>query len=422
MKRKLTYRRVAMHVILLTSLIMLLSFTNNTIYAQGLCANEASLFIENFGAGTTPVSNADVVTTALTYKETGNLDIDGVYRVINNTQQNTNWYSSPDHTGNTNGRMLVMNGNGNTFYRHVVNNPAGFQAGYYAVGFFFMNVNRVNNCIPGNPPSITFILEYQAPDNSWVALGGSTVSVPLLESPTWIELGSVFTLPANGTNTIQNLRISINDGAPGVCGNDYAIDDIKISGCASGGPLPVEFLNVSAAKKEAGISIDWSTASETNSNFFDVEKSIDGGLNWNLVSTIKASGNSAVIKKYNAWDTKQVAGLNYYRIKQVDLDGKFKYSYTVLLKATFDNASAAVISNPFNSNIVIDFLSKKNQQVVATLFDVTGKKIATDKLTIPTGASRKTFEKGSTIQKGIYILIIVDENGSSIYKGKLVKQ
>lgn len=413
---------MTMHAILLLSFLMVVSLTSESVYAQSFCANESPIFIENFGSGTASVSNPDIIPGSLIYRETGDLDVEGVYRVTNNTQQKPDWHAASDHTGNTNGRMLVLNGKGNTFYSHVVNNPTGFQAGYYAVGMFFMNVNKAGNCPSGPAPTISFLLEYQAQDNSWIALGGSTVSVPLLGSPTWIQLGSVFTLPVTGAFTITNMRLSINDGTVAICGNDFAIDDLKLATCASGGPLPVEFSGISARQRGTGIAIDWSTSSESNSKYFDVEKSINGGKSWSMVSTVEASGNSTVVKKYTAFDGNQVVGLNYYRIKQVDMDGKFKYSYTVQVKISLEKSGASVISNPFNTNLGIDFFSKSNQSVSLALFDVTGKKVATFKMAIPIGTSRKIFDLPGNIQKGVYVLNIVDEAGYSMYKGKLVKE
>ncbi len=426
MQKKNSTKYVIFHSLLLTTFILLLSLTRNSILAQGFCANETALFTENFGAGTTPTSHPDIITSALTYQPVGELVAEGVYRVINNTQQKPDWHNSPDHTGNTDGKMLVINGNGNAFYSHVINNVSGFPAGYYSASLFFMNVNRENICGEGILlAQISFTLEYQAQDNSWVALIGSPVTappVPLSATPTWVQLGGVFTLPTTGTFNVQNLRLTLSDGTTGGCGNDYALDDIKLATCPSGGPLPVEFLNISAKQKGAGIAINWSTASETNNKYFDVEKSIDGGSNWILVTTTKASGNSAIIKKYNAFDAKPIVGTNYFRIKQVDMDGKYRYSITVNVKVNIDKTSASVLTNPIITDIAIDFLSKANQSVSLTLFDVTGKRIATDRWVIPKGNSRKTFDKANNIQKGIYILHIGDENGSLIYNGKLVKQ
>ncbi len=408
-----------------TSLLLLLGI-GTTTKAQMFCANETALFTETFGSGTTAVSHPDIITTALTYQAAGELVAEGIYRVINNAQQKPDWHNSPDHTGDVNGRMIVINGNGNAFYSHTVNSPSGFPAGYYSASMFFMNVNNINICGGGLLlPNISFILEYQAEDNSWVPFIGSPVTaaaVPNSPTPTWVQLGGVFTLPTTGLFSVQNIRLILSDGITGGCGNDYAIDDIKLATCPSGGPLPVEFLSVSAKQKGTGIAVNWSTASEINNKYFDVEKSIDGGANWTLVSTIKASANSDETKRYNVFDARPVAGLNYYRIKQVDMDGLYKYSITVNVRVIIDKTLAYVLTNPVASNFTVDFTTKNAQGVALSLFDATGKRVATDRWVIPKGSSRKSFDKAGALQTGIYILTIVDEKGAIIYNGKIVKQ
>jgi hypothetical protein len=393
--------------------------------AQSFCENETTFFLETFGTGTIPSSNPDIITSSLTYQATGDLFNEGVYRVINNTQQKPDWHLSADHTGDQDGKMLVVNGNGNKFYSHIINRPVGFAAGDYAISLFFMNINRYNLCGPGIIlPHVTFIVEYQALDNSWVPLTGSpssTIAIPLSEAPTWVQLGQALSLPSTGSYVVQNIRVTISDGNLGGCGNDYAMDDIRFGACPSNGPLPVEFTAVSAFQKGSAVSVNWSTASEINNKYFDVEKSVNGATDWLLVSTTKSNGNSSALKIYSTLDLKPNAGLNYYRVKQVDFNGSYKYSSIVYVKVAIEKTSAHVIANPIVDDIVISFLTKVKQQLSVRLFDITGKIIAAEKLAIPAGATIKTFGKTNNIQKGIYILNITDANGSLIYNGKLLK-
>ncbi len=429
MKTNFTTKSMNVHFSLVLILFALLSMSHGSVMAQSFCANEAIFFNENFGTGTTSSSNPDVF--GVNYQATGLLNIDGTYRVINNTQQNTGWHNSSDHTGNVDGKMLVINSGGSasntTFYQKVINRPSGFPAGYYSSSLFYMNVvvyqRSIDIC---GIPKIAFKLEYQAQNNAWVPLTGSPVTspiVPLTVTPMWNQLGGVFTLPATGNFVVQNFRLSLADFSKPGCGNDFAVDDIKLATCPSGGPLPVEFLDVSAKQKGAGVTVNWSTASEINNKYYDVERSNDGGATWNIVSTIKSSGNnSSATKRYSIFDPRPSAGANFYRIKQVDLDGQYKHSKTVSVKINLDKTVASVIANPFSSNISIDFLSKSNQTVALNLFDATGKRITTERFAIPKGNSRKVLDNVDMLQRGVYILNIVDESGAAIYYEKLVKQ
>ena len=359
MEKKFTFcaRTVATTVLTLSALFIN-SLTAKT-YAQLTCTNETVLFSESFGTGVTATSNPDILPTGLTYQDTGSLRAEGRYRVINSTQQKPEWHASEDHTpNNINGRMLVINGQSETFYSHQVNR--NFPPGVYIAGLFLMNVNTPGTCAP-NPllPMITFRVEYLSQANTWVPLTGSPYVSPAVGqslNPLWVGLGSSFTLPSTEGFVVQSLRIVLSDGTVGGCGNDFALDDIKLSLCPEGGPVPVEFLNINARQKGSGVSVEWSTSQELNSKSFVVEKSADGNFNWSVVAAINGAGNSSTVKNYNAYDPLPFKGINFYRIKQVDIDGRFKYSKTVNVRLNFTKTGISVLVNPFTQFTYSRFL------------------------------------------------------------------
>jgi Secretion system C-terminal sorting domain len=413
-------RRMSFIAILMVSFFTL--FISPVTKAQNFCNNEFILWSENFGEGALSASNPDVLNLA--YAPSGLLE-DGFYRVATNAQQRPEWHNSGNHTVSTpNGNMLVVNGNAVNFYSKIITrNNIGFAAGSYSSSLFLMNVNTLGTC--GEQallPIITFKLEYntEASGNEagWVSLQ-STTSSPVAQtgSPTWIQLGSLFTLPV----AAQRIRFTIASLSSSGCGNDFAIDDLKFATCPSGGPLPVEFLNVNANQKGSGVVVNWSTASENNNKYFDVEKSIDG-TNFTAFSSVTGAGNSSTLKNYNSFDSKPVAGLNYYRIKQVDTDGRFKYSMVVKVKINIEKTGVSILTNPFLNNITVDFLSNANQIVNVRLTDVSGKMISTERWAIAKGSTRLQMQNVSSIQKGLYIFTVVDDNGTIIYNNKLLKQ
>ena len=94
------------------------------------------------------------------------------------------------------------------------------------------------------------------------------------------------------------------------------------------GPLPVELLDVSANLHDHGVKVDWTTASEENNDYFTVERSIDG-RNFEALGNVQGQGTTSEINKYSFLDKAPKRGLNYYRIKQTDFDGKFSHSSVV---------------------------------------------------------------------------------------------
>jgi hypothetical protein len=426
MEKKFTfYVRLASCTLLTFSLLVINLFTAKT-YAQLTCQSATVLYQQTFGTGTAATSSSDVIPTGLTYQATGSLADEGTYRVINSTQQKPEWHISEDHTADVNGRMLVINGKAETFYNHRINDTRGFQSGTYIGSLFIMNVNTPGTCAP-NPllPHITIRLEYLSEANTWLPLTGSPYSAPLIPqslSATWVPLGSVFTLPSTGSFLVRSLRIVLSDSTHGGCGNDFALDDINVSFCPSGGPLPVQFLNINARQKGTGVSVEWSTAQELNSKSFVIEKSADGNFNWNVIATVAGAGNSSTIKNYSAYDPQPFNGINFYRIKQVDIDGRYVYSKTVNLKILFTKAGVSVLTNPFHSSLTVDFTSPTDQVVSARLSDIAGKQVAIEKWSISSGSTRKEMSNVNALQQGMYILTVSNAAGEILYNNKVIKQ
>ncbi|MDP4285139.1 MAG: T9SS type A sorting domain-containing protein [Bacteroidota bacterium] len=407
-------------------ILIALMFVSSSINAQISCANENVFWLENFGAGTTASSDSDVLTSGLTYQALGPLANEGVYRTINNTQQKPEWHVSADHTGNgADGKMLVVNGQAETFFQHQIV-AQGFAEGSYTASLYLMNVDTMGICGPNALlPAITFNVEYLSQAGTWMPLNGSPfTAAPVAQSQaaTWVNLGSTFTLPPTGNFVVTKIRVTLSDGTTGGCGNDFAMDDVKFAFCPEGGPTPVTFLGITANQKGSGVSVDWSTSQEINSGYFEVQKSADGNSNWGVVSTVNAAGNSQVVKKYNAYDANPLSGINYYRIKEVDKDGNFNYSKTVNVKLDIAKTGISVLANPFHSSLTVDFQSSTNQIVSARLIDITGKQIAIEKWSITAGNTRKDFSNVGGLQSGIYILSVSNNMGEILFNSKVIKQ
>ncbi|MEO7960369.1 MAG: T9SS type A sorting domain-containing protein [Ginsengibacter sp.] len=423
MEKKFTFITRLLFVLAVT---IITTFITGTSYGQIDCPNRRTLYSEDFGDGTTSTPHPDVIPSGLTYQDMGSLTAEGVYRIINNTQQKPEWHASADHTGNQNGRMLVANGLAEVFYNHVISNPAGFTDGNYTLSVFAMNVNTPGTCTYPLLSALTYSIQYLNASGNWIHLLGSPYTAPALPqvpSPTWIAQGSIFTLPATGGVLPTSLRIIISDGTKGGCGNDFAIDDINISQCLDqNNPTPVTFMGVNARQQGGGVSVNWSTSQELNSSFFDLEKSVDGTSSWSFVSTVKGAGNSSVVKKYGAFDAKPFSGYNFYRIKQVDIDGKFKYSKTVSIKVDASTTNISVLANPFHNNLTVDLFSPVDEVLTARMIDIMGKPVSVEKWNVTKGNTRKDFSNVNGLQQGMYILTVTNNAGKILYNGKVIKQ
>jgi len=408
-------------ICLVIAVIFMASFSAK---AQVSCPNSIVLGTEDFGQGTTPTSDPYVIN--LTYQATGSLASDGAYRVVDSTNQKPEWQVSGDHTGNSNGKMLVVNGIAGPFYSRTVTLAQGFVPGDYSVSLYLMNVDPTGLCSP-TPllTTLTFTVEYLSQANTWIPLIGSPYAAPAAPqttTPTWVNEGSIFTMPSAGSFIPTTIRVILGDNTPGGCGNDFAIDDMQLALCPSGGPMPVEFMNFTAQLQGSGVSLNWSTAQEINNSYFEVQRSADGNTNWQGIANVTGAGNSQVVKNYNAFDANPLPGINYYRIMQVDYDGNFKYSNTVNVKTNSDKTGVSVLQNPFYSTLSVNLSSSSSQTLSASLFDMAGQQVAAEKWTISAGSSRKDFSNVSGLQQGIYILSIRDNSGNILYNGKVIKQ
>ena len=92
------------------------------------------------------------------------------------------------------------------------------------------------------------------------------------------------------------------------------------------GPLPVELLSFTAIRRNDNVQLKWQTASETNNDFFNIERSEDG-RHWQTLGKMDGAGNSSETLAYTWTDQSPLRGLSYYRLKQVDFDGRYAYSW-----------------------------------------------------------------------------------------------
>ena len=116
--------------------------------------------------------------------------------------------------------------------------------------------------------------------------------------------------------------------------------------------LPVTLLSFTAARQANGsVAINWSTAAEFNNDRFLVERSIDG-RSFTTIATVAANTNASITSNYSALDRVPVFGLNYYRLTQVDKDGKKTVYAVKIVTIKKINGGISVYPNPVKGNII----------------------------------------------------------------------
>lgn len=184
-------------------------------------------------------------------------------------------------------------------------------------------------------------------------------------------------------------------------------------------PLPVVLKEFKAKASGKNAIITWSTTSEKNTNYFEVLTSTDG-LNFEVLTTVKAVGNSNVLNTYNFAHANALVSVNkvYYQLKTVDFNGAYQLSEVITLQSNqTSNKDVAVSPNPFQNNLVFNNLGDK-----ATLVDIIsfeGLTVYSQKLQ-PDANGNASIADLNNIKPGIYFVKVWGDEGVTV--NKLVKQ
>lgn len=165
--------------------------------------------------------------------------------------------------------------------------------------------------------------------------------------------------------------------------------------------LPVKWLSYGVTHETSGNTITWATATETNNSHFEIERSVDTH-SWERIASVASKGNGNISQKYSYTDDYLLPDDCFYRIKQVDFDGK--YDYSKVLVATNRAAAESFYYNSANRTI---HLNTTSQVGPATLYTLNG----TPVLTSENGSTLQTSE----LENGIYLLKLPSGNMCKLY-------
>ena len=149
--------------------------------------------------------------------------------------------------------------------------------------------------------------------------------------------------------------------------------------------FPVEWLGVAAEWEEANGLISWQTATEQNTFYYEVERKVGGQGAYEILGEVQASGYSNTVQSYSytdrdaAWKTGNE--VLYYRIRQIDLDGKFEYSNIVELQPKDADIGIKLYPNPASDFVNIDITKEDHSSPTSLIvFNTSGQQIMTKNL------------------------------------------
>ncbi|MEO8772421.1 MAG: T9SS type A sorting domain-containing protein [Ferruginibacter sp.] len=216
--------------------------------------------------------------------------------------------------------------------------------------------------------------------------------------------------PESITNTA---RITANSQA----GDVFTDDGTAVIG-ANGGPVPVKMTTFKAALLNKNGFITWTTESELNSDYFIVERSIDG-VHFEARGKVAGNGTTSFTHAYQYTDVlNTTSAIVYYRLKIVDIDGKYGFSKIVAIKlsGSLNVNDFSVYPNPFISDIRVSVTSASDEMATFRIISFDGKEMLTRKVSLQTGDNIVVLTNFGNIAKGNYILEVTTSTDKFIKK------
>lgn len=276
-----------------------------------------------------------------------------------------------------------------------------------------INLQTTNNLqyvTTGTAPNRIFIMEWA---NARWGFGATAAAVSfqvkLYETSNWIEFnyrqesGSALApsasigLTASGTGSSNFLSLQSAATIPGASlSTEMATIASKPltnqSYIFKPGVLPVSFAALSVSKSNGSHIVNWQTLNETNNAGFEVQRSVDG-INFSKILFVESkatTGNSLSALSYTATDSKPIDGTNYYRLKQMDKDGRFNYSSILSIKNSNGDtwASLNIYPNPAKEKLVVQLNSKLSSDVTVSVFNMLGSPILQNRYSITAGTTQ----------------------------------
>lgn len=233
---------------------------------------------------------------------------------------------------------------------------------------------------------------------------------------------------ANGVRLIQQFNVDgslvgCNADADGVWGVTNTVNpstgiitplqinsaDAPLSGGVCYSILPIRLGTFAVQKTGNNASIFWTTEQEINSKEFVIERATNGGT-FTAIATVRAAGNSAAKLSYSFTDIAPTKGVQLYRLRLVDFDGKFSNSATK--SVLFGNADVVLVTPNPASTFVNIYMGKNNNslsQIIVTS--------ATGKMIEKINTADQTYQlQTSNYAKGLYFIRVISEGNSSTQK------
>ncbi|MCX6291213.1 MAG: T9SS type A sorting domain-containing protein [Bacteroidetes bacterium] len=271
-------------------------------------------------------------------------------------------------------------------------------------------VTQMNNAVGEDVSSSSVI------DRWWkISATGTTATITLTYASDENSLRSDFQTGSMGLQRWAGYWVSPTGTGTGTVAGTGTVTATGINAwgdfviSSSSSPLPIKLLYFHADLNNHKVDLSWATASETNNDYFDIERSADG---MNFVELLRkaGAGNTTTNRYYEDTDGSPMEGKSYYRLKQTDYDGHYTYSPIRFVNNKNEKEGFRVESigpNPFTEEFSIHFSLDNASEVNITMIGLSGQVFHTENFQGTAGINTYRFTDNQGLPKGTYIVNLV---------------
>ncbi|RYD94271.1 MAG: T9SS type A sorting domain-containing protein [Sphingobacteriales bacterium] len=179
---------------------------------------------------------------------------------------------------------------------------------------------------------------------------------------------------------------------------------------AGANPLPVNIISFKGNVNHNQVDLAWATASEVNSAYFEVQRSADGKT-YNAIGKVEARGNSTSKVNYSLTDYAPLAGVSYYRLRQVDLDGEVSFFGPVAARIEGTVLPLSVYPNPAFDVAKFNVALAPNETAQVRVVSVIGATVLQQTISAKSGSAHEL--NVNSLQPGTYVIEVTSAAGTT---------
>ena len=235
---------------------------------------------------------------------------------------------------------------------------------------------------------------------------------------------AIFTGPVPGVGS--NIVVNTNNGIGGLImtGGSRANAGVGSSNVgilsSAVSVLPLKLIAFGASQNSGGVLLTWKTQNEENVSHFNVERSTSGS-SFESIATVKATGNLQTTENYSNTDAKIPAVTTYYRLKMVDVDGRYSYSNTLVIKpANTNGVAVSLFPNPVVTGATVYVRSDINGTATVRVMNMQGATLIQQNHGVIRGENAISLNKMPAMSSGMYSLQVT-VNGNTYFTKMMVQ-